>query len=183
MRSQAFKQSKTPLPIFRPAPGKHPNVARDDEYKCNGAASLLAGIDLLTGQVHAMVKDRHRSREFVEFLKLLDAASPAESAIHLIFDNHSAHVSRETKAWLADRSRTAASSSHSRPSTVLGSISWRAFSKLARSALRHIRVASKQELKDRWPLSTSSIAILWFTHGRICLSKLPDTIRNTKSVY
>ena len=38
-----------------------------------GTLSLLAGIDLLTGKVHALVKDRHRSREFVEFLKLLNA--------------------------------------------------------------------------------------------------------------
>jgi hypothetical protein len=35
---------------------------------------LLAGIDLVAGKVHALVKDRHRSREFIDFLKLLDAA-------------------------------------------------------------------------------------------------------------
>jgi hypothetical protein len=77
-----------------------------------------------------------------------DAVYPAETAIHLILDNHSAHVSKETKAWLA-ASRTDVSSSRSRQSTVRGSISWRVSSKLAHSALRHIRVASKQELKDR----------------------------------
>ena len=58
------------------------------------ALSLLAGIDLLTGKVHALVRDRHRSREFIEFLKLLDAAYPASTAIKLILDNHSAHISR-----------------------------------------------------------------------------------------
>jgi hypothetical protein len=42
----------------------------------------LAGIDLLTGQVHALVRDRHRSREFIEFLKLLDTAYPAHTAIY-----------------------------------------------------------------------------------------------------
>jgi hypothetical protein len=52
----------------------------------------LAGIDLLTGKVHALVKDRHRSREFIEFLKLLNAAYPAGTAIKLILDNHSAHI-------------------------------------------------------------------------------------------
>jgi hypothetical protein len=36
--------------------------------------SLLAGIDLLTGVVHASVEERHRSREFVAFLQKLDAA-------------------------------------------------------------------------------------------------------------
>ena len=53
-------------------------------------------IDLLTGHVHALVKERHRSREFIEFLTLLDAAYPADTAIELILDNHSAHVSCET---------------------------------------------------------------------------------------
>jgi hypothetical protein len=62
---------------------------------------LLAGIDLPTGQVHALVKVRHRIREFVEFLRLLDAAYPTGTAIHLILDNHSAHISKETRAWLA----------------------------------------------------------------------------------
>ncbi|HEY3618249.1 MAG TPA: transposase, partial [Candidatus Sulfotelmatobacter sp.] len=60
-----------------------------------------AGIDLLTGHVHALVKERHRSREFIEFLKLLDTAYPADTAIEIILDNHSAHVSRETTSWLA----------------------------------------------------------------------------------
>jgi transposase len=67
------------------------------------AITLLAGINLMTGRVHALVKDRHRSREFIEFLKLLDTPYPPRTAIHLILDNHSAHISRETRAWLADQ--------------------------------------------------------------------------------
>jgi len=51
--------------------------------------------------VHALVKDRHRSREFIEFLNVLDTAYPAATAIKVILDNHSAHISRETKTWLA----------------------------------------------------------------------------------
>src|ERR1017187_4263861 len=60
-----------------------------------------SGIDLLTGKVHALVKERHRSREFIEFLKLLNTAYPAGTAIKVILDNHSAHISGETQAWLA----------------------------------------------------------------------------------
>ena len=90
----------TTAPDLPPEPGRHATFARDYEYKRHGTVSLLAGIDLLTGQVHALVKDRHRSREFVEFLKLIDAAYPAHTAIKLILDNHSAHISKETKAWL-----------------------------------------------------------------------------------
>src|SRR5208282_1622351 len=91
----------TTAPDLPPEPGRHATFARDHEYKRNGTVSLLAGIDLLSGQVHALVRDRHRSREFIEFRQLLDAAYPAHTAIKLILDNHSAHISEETKAWLA----------------------------------------------------------------------------------
>ena len=91
----------TTAPDLPPVPGTYATFARDYEYKRHGTLSLLAGIDLLTGKVHALVKDRHRSREFIEFLKLLNAAYPAGTAIKLILDNHSAHISRETQAWLA----------------------------------------------------------------------------------
>src|SRR5271166_2306359 len=68
-------------PDLPPEPGRHATFARDYESRRHGTVSLLAGIDLLTGQVHALVKDRHRSREFIEFLKLLDAAYPSHTAI------------------------------------------------------------------------------------------------------
>jgi transposase len=63
----------TTAPDLPPEPGLHATFARDHEYKRHGTVSLLAGIDLLTGKVHALVRDRHRSREFIEFLKLLDS--------------------------------------------------------------------------------------------------------------
>ncbi len=139
----------TTAPDLPPVPGMHATFARDYEYKRHGTVSLLAGIDLLTGQVHALVKDRHRSREFIEFLKLLDAAYPAHTAIKLILDNHSAHISKETKAWLADqpvgRFEFTFTPTHGSWLNIVEGF----FSKLARSVLRHIRVASKQELKDR----------------------------------
>ena len=139
----------TTAPDLSPEPGLHATFARDHEYKRNGTVSLLAGIDLLTGKVHAMVRDRHRSREFIEFLKLLDAAYPTHTAIKLILDNHSAHISKETKAWLADqpahRFEFTFTPKHGSWLNLVEGF----FSKLARSVLRHIRVASKQELKDR----------------------------------
>ena len=91
----------TTAPDLPPVPGTYATFSRDHEYKRHGTLSLLAGIDLLTGKVHALVKDRHRSREFIEFLKLLNTAYPAGTAIKVILDNHSAHISRETQAWLA----------------------------------------------------------------------------------
>ena len=139
----------TTAPDLPPTPGVHPSFARDYEYKRHGTLSLLAGIDLLTGRVHALVKDRHRSREFIEFLQLLDAAYPADTAIKLILDNHSAHISKETQAWLAaqpeGRFQFTFTPVHGSWLNLIEGF----FSKLARSVLRHIRVASKQELKDR----------------------------------
>jgi transposase len=143
---QAIANTAPDLP---PEPGAHTTFARDHEYKRHGTVSLLAGIDLLTGQVHALVRDRHRSREFIEFLQLLDAAYPAHTAIKLILDNHSAHISKETKAWLANqppgRFEFTFTPTHGSWLNLIEGF----FSKLTRSVLRHIRVASKQELKDR----------------------------------
>jgi transposase len=139
----------TTAPDLPPEPGGHATFARDHEYKRHGTVSLLAGIDLLTGQVHALVKDRHRSREFIEFLKLLDAAYPTHTAIKVILDNHSAHISKETKAWLAEQPTGRFEFTFTpKPGSWLNLVEG-FFSKLARSLLRYIRVASKQELKDR----------------------------------
>src|ERR1700730_1788453 len=86
----------TTAPDLPPVPGTYATFSRDHEYKRHGTLSLLAGIDLLTGKVHALVKDRHRSREFIEFLKLLNAAYPAGTAIKVILDTQQAHISRQT---------------------------------------------------------------------------------------
>lgn len=143
---QAIAATSPDLP---PRPGEHVSFARDYEYKRHGTVSLLAGIDLLSGKVHALVKDRHRSREFIEFLKLLDAAYPAHTAIRLILDNHSAHISKETNTWLATRPPGRFEFTFTPKHGSWLNLIEGFFSKLARSVLRQIRVASKQELKDR----------------------------------
>src|SRR5438067_5177265 len=139
----------TTAPDLPPVPGVHPTFTRDHEYKRQGTLSLLAGIDLLTGKVHALVKDRHRSREFIEFLELLDAAYPTRTAIKLILDNHSAHISRETRTWLAaqpaGRFEFTFTPKHGSWLNLVEGF----FSKFTRSVLRHIRVTSKHELKQR----------------------------------
>ncbi|MDF0499044.1 IS630 family transposase [Bradyrhizobium yuanmingense] len=139
----------TTAPDLPPEPGVHATFARDHEYKRHGTLSLLAGIDLLTGKVHALVRDRHRSREFIELLKLLDAAYPRGTAIKLILDNHSAHISRETTDWLnarpVGRFELTFTPKHGSWLNLIEGF----FSKFARSVLRHIRVTSKHELKQR----------------------------------
>ena len=139
----------TTAPDLPPQPGVHATFVRDHEYKRHGTVSLLAGIDLLTGKVHALVRDRHRSREFIEFLKLLDAAYPASTAVKLILDNHAAHISKETRAWLATRPAGRFGFTFTPKHGSWLNLIEGFFSKFARSVLRHIRVASKQELKER----------------------------------
>jgi transposase len=139
----------TTAPDLPPQPGHHAGFARDHEYKRHGTLSLLAGIDLLTGKVHACVEDRHRSREFIGFLKRLDAAYPADTAIKLILDNHSAHISQQTKAWIATQPEGRFSFVFTPKHGSWLNLIEGFFSKMARSMLRHIRVESKHELKQR----------------------------------
>ena len=133
----------TTSPDLPPVPGVHATFARDHEYKRHGTLSLLAGIDLLTGKVHALVRDRHRSREFIEILKLLDARYPPHTTLKVLLDNHSAHISKETRTWLAaqpaGRFQFTFTPKHGSWLNLVEGF----FSKLARSVLRHIRVTSK----------------------------------------
>src|SRR5215470_5932131 len=66
----------TTAPDLPPQPGVHATFARDHEYKRQGTVTLLAGIDLLTGKIHAVAKDRHRSREFIELLNMVASSQP-----------------------------------------------------------------------------------------------------------
>jgi hypothetical protein len=93
----------TTAPDRPPLPGTSPTVMRDHEYKRHGTLTLMAGINLLTGHVHALVKDRHRSREFIEFLKLLDATDPADTAIEVTTIRLTSHARRRV-GWRRSRS-------------------------------------------------------------------------------
>ncbi len=138
----------TTAPDLPPQPGSHPGWSRDHEYKRHGTLSLLAGIDLLTGEVHASVENRHRSREFVGFLERLNAAYPTDTAIKLILDNHSAHISKETTAWLGTQPKGRFTFVFTPKHGSWLNLVEGFFSKMARSMLRGIRVASKDELKE-----------------------------------
>lgn len=135
-------------PDLPPVPGKHPAISRDYEYVRHGTVSLMAGIDLLTGRVHGVPVDRHRSREFVAFLNLVDGAYPKTATIRVILDNHSAHISKETRAYLAsqpNRFDFVFTPKHGSWLNIIETF----FAKMTHTFLRGIRVSSKQELKDR----------------------------------
>lgn len=131
-----------------PVPNQFPTRSRDYEYERLGTVSLLAGIDLHTGRVIPLVRDRHRSREFIEFLAKLDESYPKEWKIRIILDNHSAHISKETQAYLLNnpgRFEFVFTPKHGSWLNLIESF----FSKIARSLLRYIRVQSKEELVER----------------------------------
>lgn len=138
----------TTSPDLPPVPGVHPEVGRDYEYKRLGTASILAGLDLHDGHVTARVERRHRSREFVQLLQDLDARYPPEVTIRLILDNHSAHISKETMAYLATRPNRFLYVHTPKHGSWLNLVET-LFGKMARTFLRGMRVQSWEELKTR----------------------------------
>jgi transposase len=135
-------------PDLPPVPGKAQGIGRDYEYVRHGTVSILAGIDLHSGHLFATVEDRHRSVEFIGLLKRLDDYYPPEAIIRVVLDNHSAHISKETVAYLATRPGRFEYIHTPKHGSWLNLIEC-AFSKMARTFLRHIRVASIDELKVR----------------------------------
>ncbi len=138
----------TVAPDLPPKLGRYKSVGRDYEYKRLGTVSILAALDLHDGKIIAQVHDRHRSREFIELLKELDDYYPKESTIRIVLDNHSAHVSKETMKFLKSRPGRFVYVHTPKHGSWLNLIET-AFSKMARTFLRHIRVSSKEELKER----------------------------------
>lgn len=131
-----------------PVVGKHASHLRDNEYQRLGTVSLLAGLDLHSGRVIEHVSNTHKSSDFIAFLKTLDEAYPKHQRIRLILDNHSAHISRETRSYLEtvpQRFEFVFTPVHGSWLNTVENL----FSKMTRTMLRGIRVVTKQELIDR----------------------------------
>jgi len=138
----------TTTPDKAPSPNRYPVHLRDYEYKRLGTVSLLAGLDLHTGRVIETVSDTHNSGDFIGFLNKLDVSYAPQTRIRLLLDNHSVHISKQTQAYLQlhpQRFDFVFTPKHGSWLNVVETM----FSKMARSMLRGIRVASKQELIDR----------------------------------
>ncbi len=131
-----------------PVTGKHSSHLRDYEYRRLGTVSLLAGLDLHSGRLTETISNTHKSADFIGFLKKLDGDYPVRQKIRLLLDNHSAHISRETRDYLdtvPQRFVFVFTPTHGSWLNLVENL----FSKMTRSMLRGIRVASKQELIDR----------------------------------
>lgn len=123
-------------------------ILRDYEYKRLGTLSLLAAIDLLTGEAIPHVSESHKSSDFVTFLKLIDNRYPTGDKIRIILDNHSAHTSEETQEYLntvPGRFEFVFTPTHGSWLNMVEGF----FSKMTRQMLMGIRVESKEQLMER----------------------------------
>ena len=127
---------------------KHPTISRDYEYKRLGTLSLLAAIDLQTGKAIPLVRDKHSSKEYIEFLKLLDDKYPKGDKIRIVLDNLKVHTSEATRKYLATipgRFEFVFTPKHGSWLNMVEGF----FSKMTRQMLRGIRVKSKEEFTNR----------------------------------
>ena len=127
---------------------KHSTINRDYEYKRLGTLSLLAAIDLKTGEAIPLVRDKHSSMEYIEFLKLLDDKYPKGDKLRIVLDNLKVHTSEATRKYLATvpgRFEFVFTPKHGSWLNMVEGF----FSKMTRQMLRGIRVKSKEELTNR----------------------------------
>ena len=127
---------------------KHSTINRDYEYKRLGTLSLLAAIDLQTGEAIPLVRDKHSSMEYIEFLKLLDDKYPKGDKLRIVLDNLKVHTSEATRKYLATvpgRFEFVFTPKHGSWLNMVEGF----FSKMTRQMLRGIRVKSKEELTNR----------------------------------
>ena len=94
---QALGRNQNPLPMK----AEHPET-RTNDYKRNGTSCLMAALDIATGKVTGQTVTRHRSKEFLEFLDLVNDGIAPGSPVHVILDNVPSRKSAEVYAWLAE---------------------------------------------------------------------------------
>jgi transposase len=97
---QALDRTRPILPL-RPGLPERPT----HDYKRYGTTTLLAAFHILNRMVMGSCLSRHRSREFLRFLKQLEQEVPPELDIHLILDNYRTHKSQAVQRWLEPKKR------------------------------------------------------------------------------
>lgn len=124
------------------------NTAPDQESVRHDTVSLLAGLDLATSELMGLVRPRHRRADFGQFLKALDAKYPTDVKIPVVLDHHSAHTSKETRAYRAtvpNRCDFVFTRKHASWLNLIEIF----FVKLSKQVLRRIRVQSREALTQR----------------------------------
>jgi transposase len=96
---QALDRTQKTLPM---QPGHAEQ--RTHDYVRYGTTTLFAALEIATGKVTGLCKNRHRHQEFLAFLKHVARAYP-DRELHLVMDNYAAHKHPNVKAWLASNPR------------------------------------------------------------------------------
>jgi transposase len=138
---QALDRTQPLLPL---KPGQVER--RTHDYKRNGITNLYAAFNILTGQVMGRVTQRHRAKEFLDFLKQVERATPAERDLHIILDNSSTHTTKDVRGWLSKHPRIQLHFTPTSASWLNAVESW--FSTLERRALHRGVFTSVKELRE-----------------------------------
>lgn len=137
---QALERTQPGLPLRR---GRLQSQTHD--YKRHGTASLYAAFNIASGEVIGAVTKRHRSKEFLAFLRQIDRATPSELDLHIILDNVSAHKTEKIREWLSDNPRVHFHFTPTSASWLNAVESW--FAQLERRALYRNSFTNVKELK------------------------------------
>ena len=97
---QALERTQPSLPLK----GGHP-CTRTHDYKRHGTIKLFAALSYLDGKIFSTTAAKHTHRQWLAFLKQLDAETPSELTLHLIADNYSTHKHPKVKAWMRWRNQ------------------------------------------------------------------------------
>src|SRR5216110_2696085 len=138
---QALDRTQPGLPMKK---GRAGTMTHD--YKRHGTTTLFAALDVLEGKVIGRCMQRHRHREFLRFLKLIDHRTPPGLDLHLIVDNYATHKTPAVKRWLTAHPRFHL---HFTPTSA----SWlnmveRFFAEITRNRIRRGAFNSVAELKS-----------------------------------
>jgi transposase len=97
---QALDRTQPILPLMPGLP-----EWRTHDYSRHGTTTLFAALDVASGKVIGEMHRRHRSKEFLAFLRTIDQAVPHKLEIHLVMDNYGTHKTPSVKGWLARHPR------------------------------------------------------------------------------
>ena len=145
MRKTGIQAKYRKFPERAARPGRA--ARREFEYVRNGTVSIIAALQVATGQVVAEPVSRNDSAAFISFLHRLDQCTDPRLNIHLIMDNGSSHVSKATRAWVAAHPRIAVTYTPKHASWLDMAELW--FSVLARGLLRRGDFTSRADLIEK----------------------------------
>ena len=97
---QALDRTQPGLPLKK---GRCGTVTHD--YKRNGTSTLFAALDVATGSVTGECYQKHTHKEFLKFLKTVEAQTDQDKDLHIIVDNYSTHKHEKVRNWLQRNKR------------------------------------------------------------------------------